>query len=234
MMIIKEIPSITTLQSIRRNSLLKTYSIPITAINISCMMILILCLWVHGQERLFMPKTVVSLFIGTVTRGDKMFYSMQIIFLLYSLLLYANLRSGIYDHLRLRKISKTAIRKNRKSFGNYWIYRDIHKKYGLGFVYGLNIAYLLTWLFNLSVVLLSVVFPVLKLVLLIFSCILCLIEIPAVIFSSVNECRAEFGSRFVLLAKTKETGKIRSSFIDLFAWIFSAVLIYLSFNGLAV
>lgn len=32
-----------------------------------------------------------------------------------------------------------------------------------------------------------------------------------------NEFRAEFGSAIVLLAKTKENGKLRSSFIDLFA-----------------
>ena len=162
-----------------------------------------------------------------------MFYSMQIIFLLYSLLLYANLRSGIYHHLRLRKISKTAIRKNQRGFCNYWLYQDIHKNYGLGFAYELNIAYLLTWFFHLSVVLLSVVFPVLKLVLFICSCILCLIEITAVIFSSVNEYRTEFGCGFVLLAKTKETGKLRSSFVDIFAWVFSAFLIYLSYRGLS-
>lgn len=157
-----------------------------------------------------------------------MFYSMQIIFLLYSLLLYANFRSGIYHHLRLRKISKTAIRKKQKGFCNYWFYRDIHKNYGLGFAYGLNIAYSLTWLFQLSVVLLTFVFSDLKWMLFVCSCFLCLMEIPAVIFSSVNEYRAEFGSGFVLLAKTKETGKIRSSFVDIFAWAFSAFLIYLS------
>ena len=77
-----------------------------------------------------------------------MFYSLQIIFSLYSLLLYANFRSGIFHHLRLRKISKTAIRKNQKGFLNFWFYRDIHKNYGLRLIYGLNIAYSLIWLFQ--------------------------------------------------------------------------------------
>lgn len=158
-----------------------------------------------------------------------MFFIMIIIFLLYSLLLYANFRSGIYDHLRLRKISKTAIRKKQEGVHNYWLYLDIHKSYGLGFAYGLNIAYLLIWIVHLVVMLLSVVLPSMKQMVLICACVHCLVEIPAVIFASVNENRLEFGTAFVLLAKAKETGKLRSSFVDLFAWMLSGFLIYLSY-----
>ena len=162
-----------------------------------------------------------------------MFYSLQMIFSLYSLLLYANFRSGIFHHLRLRKISKTAIRKHQKGFLNFWFYRDIHKNYGLRFIYSLNIVYSLAWLLHLSVMLLAFVFPCLKMMLLICSCILCMLEVPVVFYTSVNEYRVEFGCGFVLLAKTKETGKLRSSLIDMLSWICSAFLIYLSYRGLS-
>ena len=163
-----------------------------------------------------------------------MFYWMQIIFSLYSLLMYAIFRGGIYSHLRLRKISKTAIERNRKGFRNYWLYRDIQKNYGLGFIYGLNMTYFWGWLVHLSMALLAIAFSWLELPLFICSCLLCLLEIPAVIFASVNENRAEFGNAFVLLAMTKETGKLNSSLIDLFSWVFPIVLVYLSFWGLSL
>lgn len=156
---------------------------------------------------------------------------MQMIFSLYGLLLYANLRSGIYTHLRLRKISKTSIRKNQKGFRNYWFYQNIQKNYGLGLAYGLNVAYLLTWLLHLAMALLGLILPWLQLPVLLCASLLCLIELPAVFWAAGNEYRAEFGSSFILLARKKETGKFCSSLIDLFAWCFSAFVLYISYRG---
>lgn len=161
-----------------------------------------------------------------------MFHFLQIIFSLYSLLLYTVFRCGIYSHLRLRKISKTAIRKNQKGFRNYWLYRDIQKKYGLGSIYCLHMAYFWGWILHLAMMPLSIAFSWMKLSLFMCSCILGLLEIPAVIFASINENRAECGTGFVLLARNKETGKYHSSLIDLFAWVCSAVLVYFSYRGL--
>lgn len=159
-----------------------------------------------------------------------MFYCLQFFFSLYSLLLYGYFRSGIYSHLRLRKISKTAIRKNQKGFRNYWLYRDIQKTYGLGFIYGLHTAYFWGWLLHFSMMPLAAAFSWLKQPLWICSCLLGLLEIPAVIFASVNENRAECGTTFVLLARNKETKKFRSSVIDLSAWVCAAFLVYLSYR----
>ena len=161
-----------------------------------------------------------------------MFCCLQIFFSVFGLLFYAYLRSGIYSHLRLRKISKTAIKQNRKGLKNYWFYRDIQKKYGLGFAYGLNLAYFWGWIFHLSLVLLAIGFSWLRLPAFICSCLLMLVELPAVVFASINENREEFGTGFVLMAKCRDTKKYRSSLIDLFAWTFTTFFVYLSYRYL--
>ena len=159
-----------------------------------------------------------------------MFHCLQIFFSLFSLMFYGYLRSGIYSHLRLRKISKTAIKRNQKGFRNHWFYRDVQKNYGLGWVYGLNLAYFWGWLLHLSLALLAIVFSCLNFSVLICSCLLSLLGIPAVIFASVSENRAEFGTGFVLMAKCKDTKKYRSSLVDLLAWVGGAFLIYVSYR----
>ena len=161
-----------------------------------------------------------------------MFYCMQIYFSLLGLMFYGYLRGGIHSHLRLRKISKTAIKRHEKGFRNYWFYRDIHKHYGLGWIYGLNLACFWGWILHLSATLLAIVFSWLNFPVLICSCLLCLLEIPVVTFASVSENRVEFGTGFVLLAKCKDTKKYRSSFIDLFVWLAAAFLIYVSYRCL--
>lgn len=161
-----------------------------------------------------------------------MFFCLQIFFSLFSLLFYGYLRSGIYSQLRLRKISKTTIKRKRKGFQNYWFYRDIQKNYGLGWIYGLNLAYFWGWIVHLSIVLPAIAFSWLKFPVFVCSCLLSLLEIPAVIFASVNENRAEFGTGFVLMAKCKDTKKFRSSLIDLFVWLGPAFLVYLSYRYL--
>lgn len=161
-----------------------------------------------------------------------MFCCLQLFFSIFSLLFYGYLRSGIYSHLRLRKISKTAIKRNLKGFRNYWFYRDVQKNYGLGWIYRLHLAYFWGWIFHLSMALLAVALSWMKLPVLICSCLLALLEIPAVVFASINENREEFGTGFVLLAKCKDTKKFRSSLIDLFAWSFTAFFVYLSYRYL--
>ena len=162
-----------------------------------------------------------------------MFGLLQFLVSLYSLLLYGYLRNGIYSHLRLRKISKTAIGKHQKGFRNYWFYRDIQKDYGLGILYSVNMSYLWMWLIHHSLLPLAALWSWLKQLLLIYSCFLCLLQIPAVIIASVNVYREEFGTAFVLLAKDRKTGKLRSSLFELLAWAGTAFLVYLSYRGLA-
>ena len=50
-----------------------------------------------------------------------MFYFYGIVIVLYNLLLYAIFRNGIYDYLRLSKMSKSNIKKNRKGLNAPYI-----------------------------------------------------------------------------------------------------------------
>ena len=72
-----------------------------------------------------------------------MFYFFMIVIAFYNLLLYAIFRSGIYSYLRLSKMSKTYIKKNRKGFINYWLYYSINKQNSLGILYGLNLTFII-------------------------------------------------------------------------------------------
>ncbi len=67
----------------------------------------------------------------------------MIVIAFYNLLLYAIFRSGIYSYLRLSKMSKAYIKKNRKGFINYWLYHSINKQNSLGILYGLNLIFLI-------------------------------------------------------------------------------------------
>ena len=158
-----------------------------------------------------------------------MFCCFQIFFSIFSLMFYGFFRGGIYSHLRLQKISKTAIKRNCRGCRTHWFYRDIQKNYGLGWVYGLNLVYFWGWITHLSLVLMAIVFSWLNLPTLICSFLLSLLEIPAVIFASVSENRAEFGTGFVPLAKCKDIKKYRSSLIDLFVWIGTMFLVVISY-----
>lgn len=151
---------------------------------------------------------------------------------LYNLLLYALFRSGIYDHLRLTKMSKTYIRKNRKGLKNYWLYSEIHRQHPLGALYYLNVLFLtVTVFFTLFTLLLGYV-KALQPIILICAVIVCLVEIPSMGFAAVSNCRAEYGKPFVLWGKRKYSNGYFSSLFDMLAWLFTAILIFACYSSL--
>lgn len=158
-----------------------------------------------------------------------MFYFINIIIALYGLLLYAVFRGGVYDYLRVRKMSKTYIRKSMKGFKNYWFYRLIHRENPMGLLYYLNILFFGAILLFVTVALLLGYVKSMRLVIFALSIVVCVIEIPAVWFSSAANYQAEFGKPFVLWVREKKTGKCRSSLVDAFSWLVSVFLIYLSY-----
>lgn len=155
-----------------------------------------------------------------------MFYLTAIFTALYNLLLYAFFRSGIYDHLRLSKMSKTYIRKNRKGLKNYWLYSEIHRQHPLGALYYLNIIFLtVTLCFTLLTLLLGYI-KALQPVILVCAAVVCLVEIPCVMFASVSNCRTECGRPFVLWAKRKYSQGYFSSLFDMLSWVLTALLVF--------
>ncbi len=157
-----------------------------------------------------------------------MFYLFAFLFVIYQFFLYALFRGAIYDYLRMSKVSKTYIRKNRKGIKNYWLYSQIHKEYSLGALYYINIIYLFSILLFLLMVVLFGQAKEAYVLLILLAVIICLIEIPCSVFASVIGCKAEFGKPFVLFAIRKETSEIYSSLIDYAAALVPVVLLYLA------
>ena len=161
-----------------------------------------------------------------------MFYFLMIVIALYNLLLYANFRSGIYSYLRLSKMSKTYIKKNKKGFINYWLYHSINKQNSLGILYGLNLIFLVaTFTFMVFAITLGFI-EALQSTLIVFSIVLCAIEIPCVIIASTYSNIEDYGKPFILLAKRKHLRGFTSSLFDWLSWLMTAFLIYLSFQQL--
>ena len=161
-----------------------------------------------------------------------MFYFFMIIIAIYNLLLYAIFRSGIYSYLRLSKMSKSNIKKNRKGFVNYWFYLSINKHNSLGILYGLNLIFLIaTFTFMVFAITLGFI-EALQSILIVFSIVLCTIEIPCVIIASIFSNIEDYGKPFILLEKRKHLRGFTSSLIDWLSWLMTAFLIYLSFQQL--
>ena len=161
-----------------------------------------------------------------------MFYFCCILIVFYNLLLYSVFRSGIYDYLRLSKMSKNNIKKNRKGFTNYWFYRTINKLKPIGILYIMNYIFLIS----------TVVFTVLAIaigfirmfrpIILVCAVLLWLIEIPSTILASIYSNKVEYGKVFVFFAKRKYMRGYCSSLVDMFSWIVTAFFIYLSYQQL--
>ncbi len=161
-----------------------------------------------------------------------MFYFCNIIIAFYNLLLYGIFRSGIYDYLRLSKMSKSNIRKHRKGFKNYWLYYSINQQRSLGILYGLNYIFLVaTVIFTIFAVSLGFI-KALQPILLFLSVILCIIEIPSSITASIHSDNAEYGKPFVLLVKRKDTRGYHSSLFGMCSWIITAIFICFSYHQL--
>ena len=161
-----------------------------------------------------------------------MFYFFMIVIAFYNLLLYAIFRSGIYSYLRLSKMSKTYIKKNRKGFINYWLYHSINKQNSLGVLYGLNLTFLIaTITFMIFAITLGYI-KILQPILFALSIVLCIIEIPCAIIASIHSNSEDYGKPFVFLAKRKHIRGYTSSLIDWLSWSITALFIYLSFQQL--
>ncbi len=161
-----------------------------------------------------------------------MFYFYSILIVLYNLFLYAIFRSGIYDYLRLSKMSKSNIKKCTKGFMNYWFFQSINKQMPLGILYDLNGIFLI---FTAVFTLLTVSIGYIKMfqpVLLVISVLLCLIEIPAVILESIYANKIEYGRAFVFFAKRKHSGGYTSSLLEMLSWVITASLICLAYRQL--
>ena len=161
-----------------------------------------------------------------------MFYFFNIVIVLYNLVLYANFRSGIYDYLRFSKMSKTFIKNHRKGFKNYWLYKAIHEQNSLGILYYLNLVFFTSTVIFSSIALMLGFVKVFQPLILSFSMILFLMEIPMTMLASTCQCKLKYNKAFVWLAKDKERKHFYSSWIDILSCFVTGFLIWLSYQQL--
>ena len=132
-----------------------------------------------------------------------MFYFYGIVIVLYNLLLYAIFRNGIYDYLRLSKMSNSNIKKNRKGLKNYWMYQSINNQTPLGILYSLNYIFLISTIIFTILVIATGFIKMFQPFLVVIAIILCLVEIPSSIIASIYSNKMEYGRAFVFFAKRK-------------------------------
>ena len=114
----------------------------------------------------------------------------------------------------------------------YWLYHSINKQNSLGILYGLNLIFLIaTFTFMVFAITLGFI-EALQSTLIVFSIVLCAIEIPCVIIASTYSNIEDYGKPFILLAKRKHLRGFTSSLFDWLSWLMTAFLIYLSFQQL--
>lgn len=139
------------------------------------------------------------------------FYAYNIICSAFAVFIYITFRLGVNSYLRVHKNSKTFIRKNKKGYSNYWLYKKLHAEVGLGYVYTLNLLLLiLTVVYVFSVVFLGWA-EFFSMPIAICNAALCIAQIPAILFSDVYWNLEHYEKRFVILEKHKSGGGFHSS-----------------------
>ena len=145
------------------------------------------------------------------------FYVYNVICAMVAIYIYISFRISITSYLRVNKNSKTYIKKSKKGFLNYWTYKKINDDVQLGYIFYLNISMLVL---TLVYVFLSGCFgwaKILYLPIAICNGLLCIVQIPAIIFSDMYWNLEHYKKKFVILAKniTYNDGKwhgLHSSF----------------------
>ena len=140
------------------------------------------------------------------------FYAYNIICAIFAIFLYVSFRFGVDSYLRVNKNSKTFIRKNKKGYANYWLYKKIHSEIGLGHIYILNVFLLIltATYFCLAIFLGWVKF--LSLPIAICNSLLCAVQIPSIIFSDIYWNLDHYKKKFVILDKNQAGRGFHSSF----------------------
>ena len=140
------------------------------------------------------------------------FYVYNIICAMVAIYIYISFRISITSYLRVNKNSKTYIKKSKKGFLNYWTYKKINDDVQLGYIFYLNIYMLIL---TLVYVFLSGCFgwaKILYLPIAICNVLLCIVQIPAIIFSDVYWNLENYNKKFGVFERNKGYRGFHSSF----------------------
>ena len=145
--------------------------------------------------------------------GGKMsFYLYNVICAVFALFIYISFRFSVDSYLRVNKNSKTFIKKSKKGFLNYWIYKRINDEIGLNYVFCLNIILLILTALYFCVTICFGWIELLYMPIAICNAMLCAVQIPTIFFSDIYWNLECYKKKFVILRKNKSGGGFRSSF----------------------
>ncbi len=146
---------------------------------------------------------------------DMNFHIYNVICAIFALYIYITFRFGVNSYLRVNKNSKTFIRKNKKGFANYWIYKKIHEEINLGYIYYLNLLLLvLTAMY--SIVAISFGWAgLMRIPIAILNLILCCVQVPSMIFSNIYDNYECYGQPFIVLRKNRAGRGFESSIFNI-------------------
>lgn len=145
--------------------------------------------------------------------GETMgFYFMNLIFVFWSCMMHWCFRWSIESYLRLKRKSKTFIRKHMKGFENYWFFEEINREYPLGFWYYLNKIHLIALVIVSAVIITLGYLKFMQIPIIILSAVLVTIQVPMVYFQIVTQNKEDFGMPFVIF-RIRHQGRPPFSFI---------------------
>lgn len=160
------------------------------------------------------------------------FYIANLLFVLIFVFTYINFRASLYSYLRLKKKSKSYIKKYSKGFLNYLLYTEINKDFPLGKWYYMNMVLLLFVAVFSVVVILCGYIRYMQIPITILSLLLAIIEVPVNFFCITISNKEWYGSPFVFFRKSPFGGRFPFSFIliDLLIPFVGFIFAYININ----
>ncbi len=143
------------------------------------------------------------------------FYALNIGYAVVSLWMYISFRISTGYYLRHTGNSKTYIQKKEKGFWNYWIYKKIHAKIGLGYVYYLNLGLLILTLLYFLVAISLGWLDEMKIPIAVLHALLCCFQVPSSVFAHVHDNLEYYGQRFIILKRSRGGRGLNSSILHM-------------------
>ena len=144
------------------------------------------------------------------------FHICNVICSIIALFIYMSFRIGVNSYLRVNQNSKTYIRKNKKGYLNYWTYKKINEDIGLGNIFYLNVFLLILTPLYFFVSSCFGWVDLLAMPIALCNAILCICQVPAIIFSNTYWNLEYYKRKFVILTKNKSGRGFHSSFYMIF------------------
>lgn len=163
---------------------------------------------------------------------DFYLYNWGFVILLFGFEYMVLFRNGMEDYFRLRKISKTKIRKSTKGMRNYWWYQQMHEEYGFDTIYWLNKIFTVATIPTLVLHIIFGWWKVMNIPVTVLIILCCMIDIPMNYFAVIQNNLYQHGTEFVIFERRKyDTRRGYDSIVfDVVQIVLPILIIYIEFN----